>query len=110
MFTVCPGASAAAQCASGGTPTPHPGSRSVGHASRISGACPAGDRTADCLGASLDGCQGLGSAGGGADLCPSAGIVHTVCRDASALSDLVGLMAILSEPRGAPGCPRFGRT
>src|SRR5262249_43440596 len=88
--------------ASGSAPAPYSGSRVVGHASCIPGPRPAGNRTADRPGASLDGCQGLGSAGGGAGLWPGAGVVHAARRDVAALSDPVGLMALLSEPRGTP--------
>jgi predicted ATPase len=64
----------------------------------------AGTRPADCSGAGLDGRQGLGCTRGGADLCPGAGVVHTARGDIAALSDPMGLMAILSESRSASGC------
>ena len=54
------------------------------------------------LQAGLDGRQGLGRPGSGADLWSGAGVVHPARRDVAALSDPVGLMALLSEPRGAP--------
>src|SRR5439155_23239431 len=62
----------------------------------------AGTRRADCSRAGLDGRQGMGRTGSGADLWPGTGVVYPARRDVAALSDPVGLMALLSEPRGAP--------
>ncbi len=51
------------------------------------------------LGPALSGHQGLCGPGGGADLCPGAGVVRAGRRDAPALPDAAGLMSVLSRPR-----------
>ena len=52
------------------------------------------------LGPALAATRGICGPGGGADLCPGAGVVRTGGRDAPALTDPVGLMAVLSWPGG----------
>ena len=76
------------------------------HPARDPGAGPAGARPAAGPGAGVDGHQGLGGPGGGADLCPGAGVVRAGRRDAPALPDAAGLMAVLSATGGR--CRRRG--
>src|SRR5215510_2811488 len=84
-----PGGSAASDERAGGAPD----------TSRCAPAPPARARSTAVPGTSVDGCQGLWSPGGGAELCPGAGIVSTGWRDATALPDSAGLMYVLSKSR-----------
>ena len=52
------------------------------------------------LGPALMATKGYGGPRGGADLRPGAGVVRAGRRDAAALPDAAGLMAVLSDPRG----------